>query len=190
MNEQRQRALKRAWPILAFSGLTTLIIAVVAWQTVQGVWLGQQVVSDFNSLSQVCEGRGLAGVGLYEADSGQHLVVAFRQVEAGWVEDRVVVSPEWQADSPAGAELIYCLAEPTPLALPACATGGPEKVYGQAVAVRLLAASTANLVANDTIVSAGVVFDCWDEGERQVPPAGNVAPEQFQSWLQPYVDIP
>lgn len=190
MNNRRQLALRRAWPILAFSGLTTLIIGLVAWQTVQAVWLRQHTVSDFSSLAQVCAGRGLAGVEAYEAVSGQHLVVAFRQVGEGWVADLTVVPQDWQAKSPAGAELVYCLAEPTPLALPACAVGGPEKVYGQAVAVRLLAAGEASLVASDTIISGGVIFDCWDEGERRLPPAGNVAPEQFQSWLQPYVDIP
>lgn len=189
MNDRRQLALKRAWPILIFSGLTTLIIGLVAWQTVQNVWLRQRTVSDFGSLAQVCEGRGLAGVKVYEALAGQHLVVAFRQVGGGWVEDLTVVPPAWQAKSPAGAELIYCLAEPTSLTLPACAAGGPEKSYGQAVMVRLLAANNASLVASDTIISAGVVFDCWDEEERRLPPAGNVAPEQFQSWLQPYTDI-
>lgn len=190
MNDQRQLALRRSWPILAFSGLTTLIIAWVAWQTAQGVWSRQRTVSDFNSLAQVCAGQGLSGVREYVAGPGPHLVVAFRQVGTGWVEDLTVVPQNWQAQSPAGAELIYCLAEPTPLTLPACAAGGPEKGYGQAVAVRLLTASHASLVASDTIVSAGVIFDCWDEQERRLPPAGNIAPEQFQSWLQPYVDIP
>lgn len=189
---KRQSALLRALPILVFTVLFTAVIVFLALRTAGGISDTQQTADDFAFLARACEGQAVPDATPYAATAGVHPVVAFRQAAGEWVLDLAAIQENWTPNTPAGAELVLCLDETQTLTAPRCepdASGAtPTRVYGEAVSLRLVAASSSAIV-KETTLRTGIPPACWHEDDPQ-PPAGNMSTDQLRGWLAPFVNIP
>ncbi len=182
-SSRRQIALFRSLPILIITALAAGAISVIAWRTFRAVQ--RNTVSP----AMVCEGRPLPEAPAYARVSGAHSIAAFRASDgSAWLPDTAGLAPDWLPEQGAFPELVLCISRADDLVLPACA-GETDVIYGTAIRLTLLQASTATRLAETTLRSADPPEEpCLaDPGSITVRPVSDL---QIQAWVTPHVLVP
>ena len=164
------------------------IIVFLALRTVRGIEQSEAVAEGFEGLAGLCEGqaapdggRPIHGQGT--ADGEALRGVALRLVEGEWLYDATGLPVDWRAESAQEAEVVLCLGPSEPLITTACEVdvsgAAPTRVYGEVLAVRLLAAESGALLAEDVLASAG------DAGCREEAGAvARVDVDMIEGWVR------
>lgn len=170
----RKVALARAFPILIGMVVFGAFIVFLALRTVRGIEQSEEVAARFERLAGAC-GNGASNLPQLTpmAESGgpgaggeRVRGVAFRLVAGEWVYDATALPVDWRPASPEEVQVVLCLGPSEPLVTTACGAGeegvAPTRVYGEALAVRLVDAASGETLAQDVLRSAPQV-DCRDE---------------------------
>jgi hypothetical protein len=177
----RRSAVARALPILLVTLLGIAVIAYIFLQTADAV--------NQNALlpTAACEGVANGRLPLYAPTSGTHPVSAFRSIEERWVPDAQAVAADWIPAAPNETELVLCILAAEPLTHPTC-DATEATVYGYAQPLRLVAAATADIVA-ETVISSSPPPDADCLATAVVAPP-QVTTLQIQAWLSRFAYIP
>ncbi|MFW6182969.1 MAG: hypothetical protein ACOC8X_04165 [Chloroflexota bacterium] len=180
---QRQIAFARALPILIGTVLCGSVIVFLALRTARSVTESEAVVRQFAPLASVCEGQVVETAAAYDTEAEVPATVAFRRLGDEWRLEPGATPEGWQALTLEEAQLVLCL-ESQQLSAPVCSPDDdgafPTRVYGELLTVRLFAAQSGELLAEDTLQSVPA-RDC---GPQEVEAAPAVQMEVVQGWLR------
>ncbi len=180
---KRQIALRQALPILLFTILFGIVLAVLAWRGARNAGQLSAESQEFARFARVCEGVGLPAASPFDRQSPVHPTLIFRRTSDGWELARSIIPP---ADFPAGlgeVQLVLCVGQPEVVSIPHCE--GDRAATGAQLALHLRAADSATTVNRGVLGLEAPAEGCW--------PAAQPTPEiptdaDIWSWVEPYVD--
>lgn len=176
-------ALARALPILLATLCFGVILAVLAWRAVSQVPDTDERGQNWPLLATVCEGRGVLTTTPYERGPGRHPALAFRREAAGWALAEELIPAGLAPTTLGEIQLVLCVEAAQAVALPLCGAEDDPPATAQQAEVRLLAASTAALIARSTLGAERPPAGCWP-ADQPLPNLDAAITE----WLVPFVN--
>ncbi len=143
-------AFSTALPLLIFTIVAVIIIAIIAIQRVRQVG-GTAWILD--ATTDVCYGAPLPEAASYDEEPGIHPIVAFSE-ENGFLQAASnYIKPEWTPTDISEIELVLCVEQVRPAFRALCSDRNVINQLGGEVLFKLRRAQTAGVIAQGVIVS-------------------------------------